>query len=499
MSLAIEMYNINKYFNGKAALKNVDFKVNKGEIHCLLGENGAGKTTLMNILFGLYKSDSGHIKLYGKDVEIKNTGIAFNLGLGMVHQHFMLIEDMTVLQNIILGNEIGNFKINYEENKKAVEKVIEEYGLSINLDEKVKNLSVGLKQRAEIIKALYRGANILVLDEPSAVLTPKESKILMKILKNLQKNGMTIIFITHKLYETTEIADRATILRNGELIETVNVEDVDIKDLAIKMVGHSIPEISNYLTFEEKEKVLEIKDLKVLENSENNINLDVYTGEILGIAGVDGNGQLELEETLVGIRKINKGLIYYKKEMILNKKIYELKDLGIGYIPSDRFKRAILKNMTLYENILLGNQDNNKFIKNKIIDYDKLKKYTLKSLEEFNVKYSNINQNISNLSGGNQQKLVVAREINKDNDLIIAAQPSRGLDIGAIQFIHEQFIKIRNNKKSVILISADLDEILEMSDRIAVMYKGEIMAVDDKCNFTKERLGLLMAGKRDKV
>lgn len=494
--LAVEMCDISKYFNGKAALEDVSFNVKKGEIHCLLGENGAGKTTLMNILFGLYKANKGYLKLYGNSVEIKNTGDAFGHGLGMVHQHFMLIENMTVLQNIILGNEIGKYKIDYEENKKAVQKVIEQYGLDIDLDEKVKNLSVGMKQRAEIIKALYRGADILVLDEPTAVLTPKESELLMKVLKNLQSKGMTIIFITHKLNETMEIADRATILRNGKLIETVEIENETVEDLALKMVGHSIPKISSHMDIDTEEVIFEIRNLKLLKNAENPINLSIKEGEILGIAGVDGNGQLELEEMIMGLRK-HEGEIYYRGKLISNLSTSEIKDIGVGHIPSDRFLRAILPNMTLYENVMLGSQDSEKFRKNLIVDYDKLKSYTSKILDLFNVKYSDINQNISGLSGGNQQKLVVAREISNNNDFILASQPSRGLDIGAIQFIHEQFIQIRNNKKAVMLISADLDEVLEMSDKIAVLYKGEVMAIDKAQNFSKERLGLLMAGRRE--
>lgn len=496
MNLAVEMCNISKYFNGKAALEDVNFSVKKGEIHCLLGENGAGKTTLMNILFGLYQANKGYLKLYGKNVEIKNTGDAFNHGLGMVHQHFMLIENMTVLQNIILGNEIGKYKIDYAENKKSVKKIIEQYGLDINLDEKVKNLSVGMKQRAEIIKALYRGADILVLDEPSAVLTPKESQLLMKVLKNLQTKGMTIIFITHKLNETMEIADRATILRNGKLIETVDIANETAEDLATKMVGHSIAQISSHKKINTDEVIFEIKNLKVLKNAQNTVDLKIRAGEIFGIAGVDGNGQLELEEMVMGLMKYD-GEIYYKGKLLSNLSTAKIKDSGIGHIPSDRFLRAILPNMTLFENVMLGNQESDQFRNKIFVRYEKLKEYTSKILGLFNVKYSDINQNISGLSGGNQQKLVVAREISNDNDFILASQPSRGLDIGAIQFIHEQFVRIRNDKKSVMLISADLDEIMEMSDRIAVLYKGEIMAIDYAKNFTKERLGLLMAGRSE--
>lgn len=496
MNLAVEMCNISKYFNGKAALEEVNFNVKKGEIHCLLGENGAGKTTLMNILFGLYQANKGYLKLYGKNVEIKNTGDAFNHGLGMVHQHFMLIENMTVLQNIILGNEIGKYKIDYAENKKSVKKIIEKYGLDINLDEKVKNLSVGMKQRAEIIKALYRGADILVLDEPSAVLTPKESQLLMKVLKNLQTKGMTIIFITHKLNETMEIADRATILRNGKLIETVDIANETAEDLATKMVGHSILKISSHKKINTDEVIFEIKNLKVLKNAQNTVDLKIKAGEIFGIAGVDGNGQLELEEMIMGLMK-HEGEIYYKGKLLSNLSTAKIKDSGIGHIPSDRFLRAILPNMTLFENVMLGKQESEQFRNKIFVRYEKLKEYTSKILGLFNVKYSDINQNISGLSGGNQQKLVVAREISNDNDFILASQPSRGLDIGAIQFIHEQFVRIRNDKKSVMLISADLDEIMEMSDRIAVLYKGEIMAIDYAKNFTKERLGLLMAGRSE--
>lgn len=497
MSMAVEMKGISKSFNGKVALDNVDFSVKKGEIHCLLGENGAGKTTLMNVLFGIYNSDAGEIKLYENKVDIKNARDAFHNGLGMVHQHFMLVENMTVLQNIILGQEIGKYKIDYSQNKNKVKEIIKKYGLEINLDEKVSNLSVGLKQRTEIIKALYRGADILVLDEPTAVLTPQEANQLMKVLIGLQKNGMTIIFITHKLNETMEIADTATILRNGKLVEKLSIEDVDVKILAEKMVGHEIAETSQLKDVSKNKLIFKINNLKLLENSIENIFLEIRSGEILGVAGVDGNGQIELEEMIMGLRDTIEGEIFYDNKEISSMKTIELKDLGIGYIPSDRFKRAILPDMNLYENMLLGNQNNKKLINNRLLRYDSIKNFTSASLEKYNVKFSNMEQNVGGLSGGNQQKLVVAREMKNNSEFLLAAQPSRGLDIGAIQFIHEQFIQMRNNGKAILLISADLDEILKISDRIAVLYKGEIMAIDKRENFTKERLGLLMAGRRD--
>lgn len=290
MSMAVEMKDISKSFNGKIALDSVDFSVKKGEIHCLLGENGAGKTTLMNVLFGIYNSDAGEIKLYGNKVDIRNARDAFHNGLGMVHQHFMLVENMTVLQNIILGQEIGKYKIDYSQNKKKVEEIINKYGLEINLDEKVSNLSVGLKQRTEIIKVLYRGADILVLDEPTAILTPQEANQLMKVLIGLQKNGMTIIFITHKLNETMEIADTATILRNGKLVEKLSIKDVDAKILAEKMVGHEIAETSQLKDVSKDKLIFKINNLKLLDNSIENIFLEIHSGEILGVAEVDGNG-----------------------------------------------------------------------------------------------------------------------------------------------------------------------------------------------------------------
>ena len=451
----------------------------------------------MNVLFGIYNSDAGEIKLYENKVDIKNARDAFHNGLGMVHQHFMLVENMTVLQNIILGQEIGKYKIDYSQNKNKVKEIIKKYGLEINLDEKVSNLSVGLKQRTEIIKALYRGADILVLDEPTAVLTPQEANQLMKVLIGLQKNGMTIIFITHKLNETMEIADTATILRNGKLVEKLSIEDVDVKILAEKMVGHEIAETSQLKDVSKNKLIFKINNLKLLENSIENIFLEIHSGEILGVAGVDGNGQIELEEMIMGLRDTIEGEIFYDNKEISSMKTIELKDLGIGYIPSDRFKRAILPDMNLYENMLLGNQNNKKLINNGLLKYDIIKNFTSDYLEKYNVKFSNMEQNVGGLSGGNQQKLVVAREMKNNSKFLLAAQPSRGLDIGAIQFIHEQFIQMRNNGKAILLISADLDEILKISDKIAVLYKGEIMAVDKRENFTKERLGLLMAGRRD--
>lgn len=495
MSTVIEMKNITKTFQKIVANENCNISIKHGTIHSILGENGAGKSTLMNVLFGMYQPDSGKIIINGKEEQICNTGDAFRLGLGMVHQHFMLIDNMTVLQNIILGQEKGRFKLNYKESYKEVERIIKEYKLEVDLDAKVEDLSVGLKQRVEIIKTLYRGANIIVLDEPTAVLTPQESKNLMEILKNMRKMGKTIIFITHKLNETMEVADCATVLRNGKTIATVAIKDTDIHQLACYMVGGEISLDLEKEPCNKKDILLDIKDIQLMEHAQNSVSLQVYGGEIVGIAGVDGNGQLELEETIMGLRKVKSGSINFKGKEILNSKTLNIKKAGIGHIPSDRYMRAILPKMTLSENYLLGFQDNEKYKNKGFIKYKKLQKDTEDMIENFNVRCSGPEQKIGNLSGGNQQKVVLSREVSDEYELVIAAQPGRGLDIGAVQFIHQQFLKLRSEGKAVLLISADLEEIQKLSDRIAVMYKGEILDCRPADKFTTEEIGLLMAGK----
>lgn len=496
MPPVIQISAISKRFGTVLANDCCDLTVEAGEIHSLLGENGAGKTTLMNILFGMYRADSGTIQINGKECVIHNTGDAFRHGLGMVHQHFMLVNTMTVLQNIILGQEIGRFKLNYRESRRQVEEIVEKFGLELDLNANVEELPVGMKQRVEIIKTLYRGANVLVLDEPTAVLTPQESDSLMRILLDMKKQGKTIIFITHKLNETMQIADRATILRDGKVTATINVAETNIRALAAYMVGREVFFELDKAPCQPGNVLLEIENLRLLPQAKGTVNLTVRQGEILGIAGVDGNGQLELEEMIMGLRPRLSGNLRIGGEEIAKTKPLTIRHKGVGYIASDRFRRAILPGLPVAENFLLGFQSGKKYVSRGFINKKKLFHDTMQSVADFAVKTTGVFQNISDLSGGNQQKLVLGREVAPEYQLVVAAQPGRGLDIGAVEYIHNQFLRLRAEGKGVLLISADLEEIQKMSDRIAVIYKGEIMECKDASRYTLEELGLLMAGKK---
>ena len=492
----IEMRHITKRFASVVANSDCELAVERGEIHCLLGENGAGKTTLMNILFGMYQADQGTIYIDGKECHIRNTGEAFQCGLGMVHQHFMLISNMTVLQNIVLGQEIGHLKLDYKESRRRVSEIIEQYGLDLDLDARIDEISVGMKQRTEIVKTLYRGANILVLDEPTAVLTPQESSSLMSILLDMKASGKTIIFITHKLNETMQIADRATILRDGKVVATVNIAETDIRALANHMVGREVLFELDKEVCPPGEVLLEMEHVRLLPQGKGTVSLKIHEGEILGIAGVDGNGQLELEETIMGLRPVLSGNIRMQGKDITREDTLAIRHMGIGCIPSDRFRRAILPTLSLCENFLLGAQKRSIYSSKSFVNKKKLRKDTRQAIEDFAIKTSGAEQKIADLSGGNQQKLVLSREVQPEYRLVLASQPGRGLDIGAVEYIHTQFLRLRSEKKAVLLISADLEEIQKISDRIAVIYKGEIMDCRNADEFTMEELGLLMAGKK---
>ncbi|RCW52372.1 ABC transporter ATP-binding protein [Halanaerobium sp. ST460_2HS_T2] len=494
MTLAIEMKNITKQFPGVKANDKVSFNVEKGEIHSLLGENGAGKTTLMNVLFGLYKAEKGEIFLKGEKIAIENPKQALKKGLGMVHQHFMLINRMTVLENIILG--MGNeLSLNKKEHRKRINKLAGKYDFAINIDEKIENLSVGMKQRVEILKTLYRGAEIIIFDEPTAVLTPGEVEELYNILNMLRDQGKTVIFITHKLNETMEIADRITVLRNGKKVSTIRKEDTNTNKLAQLMVGR---EVEFEVEIKEKKpgnEILKVKNLELLLGKNESIDLSIQQGEIVGIAGVEGNGQLELEEMIMGLRKVKKGHIYLNNKEITEMRTKDRKKMKIAYIPSDRHNRAIFKNFTIEENILLGYHYKLPFCKNHILQKDNLKKHSQKIISDYNIKTPDSGQLIKNLSGGNQQKVVLGREVSQQPEFILAAQPTRGLDIGAIEYIHNLLLELREDNKGILLISADLNEVIKLSDRIAVLYEGKFMGLKDKKDFSRKEIGMLMAGE----
>lgn len=496
----VEMKNITKRFPGIIANKNINFDLEKREIHVLLGENGAGKTTLMNILYGIYTQDEGDIFINGSKIKIKNPKDAISNGIGMVHQHFMLVHNFTVMENIVLGCEPVKSGIIFDKKSafKKVKEIIDKYEFNIDPEVKIEDISVGQQQKVEILKILYRGADIIILDEPTAVLIPSEIKELEIIMKNLTKEGKSIILITHKLKEVMSMSDRVTIIRRGELIDTLNTKDTSIDELANLMVGRPV-NLNVYKQGENKlSKILEVKDLKAKDSRGVNVlkgvSFNVQSGEIFGIAGVAGNGQSELVEVITGIRKCYSGKIIFDGENIENLTPREIIDKKISSIPEDRHKTGLILQHSLYENSILGMQNDKKFKKGMFLDYKSIRKHALDIIEEFDVRTVSENVEASKLSGGNQQKLIVGREIYKNPKLIIAVQPTRGLDIGAIEYIHKRLIKERDSGKAVLLISLELDEVLGLSDRIGVMYDGNIVKVLDRCEFDENKVGVLMAG-----
>lgn len=496
---AIKMVGIVKCFGPVRANDGIDFTVKHQEIHCLLGENGTGKSTLMNILFGLYHPEAGEIFINEKKASIANPNDAYALGIGMVHQHFMLVGQLTVLENIILGKESGGFFLNRRESRARVEELVERFGFRIDLDEKVVNLSVGMKQRVEILKTLYRGADIIILDEPTAVLTPQEVEELFKILRQLKKSGKTIVFITHKLNETMSLSDRITVIRKGKVVFCCNTQDTNEKELATQMVGRQVESVVAKKGQQTGDVVLELKEVRLHERAEHTVSLTVRAGEILGIAGVDGNGQQELEEMIVGNRKVTEGSILLGGKPIHTLPVKDRKAMGIGYIPSDRHKNAMVSGFSITENFLLGYQNTPEYCKKGFIDYDRLKQDAGKQVEAFEIKVAGVEQEIGQLSGGNQQKVILGREISHDPGLVLVAQPVRGLDIGAIERVHKTLLQLKEQGKAILLISAELSEVMNLSDRIAVFYEGEASARFTNGEYTKEEIGLFMAGKRQEV
>jgi len=503
---AVKLVNISKSFPGVLANDTINLNIRKGEIHALLGENGAGKTTLMNILYGLYGSDGDEGKIYinGNQVSIKEPIDAMNNGIGMVHQHFMLIPIMTVTENIILGAEptFKGVKLNESYAKQQVAEISKQNGLDIDPDATIENLPIGLQQRVEIIKILYRGANILILDEPTAVLTPQEVTSLFKTLKRLKEDqGKTIIIITHKLKEPMALADRITVLRKGQLVGTVNTRDTSPEELAEMMIGRKLIKIQKTKP-EIMKSFLEIKNLTVHDEREqialNGISLDVHGGEIVGIAGVMGNGQSELAEAVTGLRGILEGDVLLLGESIKDKNTREIYDLGLAYIPEDRQKTGTIAQFTIAENMILGLQHKKRWymkgLMSRFFNWNIINSNAKQNVLDYDIRTPTIFTQMQSLSGGNQQKVGVAREISKNPQVIVASQVTRGLDVGVIEYVHQKLLEMRNTGKAVLLISSDLDEILTLSDRIAVMYEGKIIAIEDPQTTTEKKLGMLMAG-----
>ena len=499
MNYVVEMLNIRKEFPGVVANNNVTIQLKKGEIHALLGENGAGKSTLMNVLFGLYQPEKGTIKVNGESVKITNPNIATKLGIGMVHQHFMLVDNFTVTQNIILGEEPTKYgKINLRFAEKKVQELSDQYNLKVDPTAYIKDTSVGMQQRVEILKTLYRGAEVLIFDEPTAVLTPQEIKELMDIMKALINEGKSIILITHKLKEIKEICDRCTVIRKGEGIKTVDVPETSVSKLASLMVGREVIFTTEKSVATPTHKVLEIKDLVVSDNRKidkvKNLSLEVRAGEIVGIAGIDGNGQTELIEAITGLTSIKTGKIKLNSKNITGLSPRKITESGIAHIPEDRQKLGLVLDFSVGENIVLQSYYKKQFSKNKILDFKAVDTYAKKLIEEFDIRTPGIDTEARSLSGGNQQKVIIAREVERSPDLLIAAQPTRGLDVGAIEFIQNRLVIERDQERAILLISYELDEILDLSDRILVLFDGKIVADLDPLETNEQELGLLMAG-----
>lgn len=507
MEKVLELKGITKVFPGVVANDNVDLDINKGEIHVLLGENGAGKTTLMNIVYGLYQQEAGDIFVKGEMVNIKSPKEAIALGIGMVHQHFMLVHNFTVAQNMILGHETKKgWNIDYHKAVKDTEELSKKYGFNTDPNAVIEDMTVGQQQKVEILKALYRGAEILILDEPTAVLTPQEIIDLGVILRNLVKEGKSIILITHKLKEVITLSDKVTIIRRGKVIDVVNTKETNIDELAEKMVGRKVNLVVNKGEMRLGKTVLKVENLDVEDNRKlpavKRVSFDVKRGEIFAIAGVDGNGQKELIEALTGLRAVKSGKVELDGKDITGKSPKYAFEAGLGHIPEDRHKRGLVLKFSLAENSILGIHYKAPFAKGILMNYNKVKEHAKKLIENYDVRTPNEDVLASSLSGGNQQKLIVAREIEKDPEVIIATQPTRGLDVGAIEYIHKRLIEERDRGRGVLLVSLELDEVLALADRIAVIYDGQIVDILDVKEATEQKLGILMAGgtfKKEKL
>lgn len=529
---AIEMLHITKEFPGIKANDDVTIQLKKGEIHALLGENGAGKSTLMSILFGLYQPDSGIIKKDGKEVKITDPNVATSLHIGMVHQHFKLVEVYSILDNIILGDEpikeynfsaknkvLNGFLKGFSktmtflnkhifkviDRKKAYDQVVKlsnQYGLFIEPNAKVQDITVGMQQRVEILKMLYRENDVLIFDEPTAVLTPQEISELMEIMKKLASEGKSILFITHKLNEIKEVADRCTVLRKGRCIGTVDVANVTKEELSEMMVGRKVQLIVDKTEAKPKDVVLKVENLVMIDklhktNAVNNVSFDVRKGEIVCIAGIDGNGQTDLVYGITGLEPIKSGKVYLNNVDITNLSIRKRNKVGLAHIPEDRHRHGLVLDYSLEQNLVLQNYFEDRFQKAGFIKFKNIRKYADDLIEKFDIRSGQGSITVArSMSGGNQQKAIVAREIDRNTDLLIAVQPTRGLDVGAIENIHSRLVELRDADKAVLLVSLELDEVMSLSDRILVMHKGEIVGEFNPKEVTAQELGLYMAGAK---
>lgn len=502
----IEMNHITKVFGDFKANDDITLHLRKGEIHALLGENGAGKSTLMSVLFGLYRPEQGQILYKGKEVQIKNPNDANELGIGMVHQHFKLVHNFTVLESIILGREtVKNGVLKMDEARKKILSLSEKYKFKIDPDAYISDITVGMQQRVEILKMLYLDNEILIFDEPTAVLTPQEIEELMKVMKQLVQEGKSILFITHKLNEIKAVADRCSVLRKGKYIGTIDVATTSKEEMSEMMVGRKV----NFL-IEKKEtslgrSALSVKNLTMKsklssKHAVNNVSFDLKKGEILCIAGIDGNGQSELIYGITGLAPIDKGEIFIGDKNVTKLSIREKCKLGLSHIPEDRHKHGLVLDYSLEENLVLQTYYKPKFQSKGFLKFDAIREYAKKLIEKFDIRSGQgAVSTVRGMSGGNQQKAIIARELDRNPEVVIAVQPVRGLDVGAIEYIHRQLIAQRDAGKAVLLVSFELDEVMNISDRILVMYEGEIVADVNPREITRDELGLYMAGAKRSV
>ena len=503
VSPILELKNINKSFGHVHANKNINLIINKGTIHGIIGENGAGKSTLMSIVYGLYQADSGKILVNEKEIKLKSPRDSIENGIGMVHQHFMLVENFTVLENIILGFE-GElvFGKNLEKAKSDLKKLCESYRLNIDLNSVISDLSVGIRQRVEILKSLYRGAEVLILDEPTGVLTPQEVDELFKILRSLKEEGKTIVLITHKLNEIMDLTSEVSVMRQGEVVGHTMTSDTNKEKLAEMMVGRSVLLRIDKSEAKKGDIVFSVRDLVVKDDLDvtrvKKISLDIHAGEILGLAGVTGNGQTELLEALSGIRKVESGEIHLFDEKISDQDSFinprDLKEKGLAHIPEDRQRMGLVTEFKAHENLIFGYHYQEPYSKSSILQEKEIMSFSKKVMEEYDVRPRSPNLMTSNFSGGNQQKIILSRELNENPKVLLIGQPTRGVDIGAIEFIHQRLIDMRDKGAAILLVSVELEEVLSLSDRIVVMFDGNIVGEKINKDVTDRDLGLLMAG-----
>ncbi|ELZ86027.1 ribose ABC transporter ATP-binding protein [Haloferax elongans ATCC BAA-1513] len=502
MSTAVHLDEITKRFPGVVANDDVDLTVERGTVHALLGENGAGKTTLMNILYGLYEPTEGTVYVDGEPRDFNSPADAIEAGVGMIHQHFMLVDPMTVAENIVLGNEPRKWFGTTVDRERARQEVIDlsqRYGFDVNPDDTIEDVSVGVQQRVEILKALYRGAEILILDEPTAVLTPQEVEELFEVFEELTAQGKTIIFISHKLGEAMHAADDITVLRDGKNVGTVKADETSNEELAELMVGREVLLEPKSAPREPGEQVLTVENVHADDNrgieAVTDVSFDIREGEVFGIAGVDGNGQSQLVESITGLREPTSGKITYKGRDITRASRRSRIDDGMAYIPEDRHERGLVMDFDLVQNGILGSQHSSKFSSGGSIDWSTARGHAERIISEYDVRPPHADADAESFSGGNQQKFIVGREFEREPDFVVATHPTRGVDIGAMEFIHERLLDLRQQGKAVLLISSKLDEVQGLSDRLGVMHDGELMDIVDPRNTTEEEIGLLMAGE----